>query len=359
MDHPQIFTEDLLAWFHKNRRSLPWRENRTAYRTWISEIMLQQTRVSVVIPFYTRFLRQFPSIFHLAQASLDEVYKSWEGLGYYSRARNLQKGAQYCVEHFAGDLPQSVDELLRIPGVGPYTAGAIASQVYNLPVPAIDGNAIRVFSRLLGLFISPQDSAGKKEIYRRVLDIIPKDSAGDFNEAIMELGAIICTPGHPKCGQCPITCHCEALSLNVVSAIPLKNKKQVVPVKDYTIFILQKGEEIYLQKRPDTGLLAGLYEFFTYPEKIPLREVKSRLQSNLGVQKDAFLSVTKLGDSHHIFSHLKWEMTGYLIRLSDAVILTAPSFCENSAGSFIPLTEAQKKPFPSALKAYTNSLFQR
>jgi A/G-specific adenine glycosylase len=373
----QLIVQSLREWFFDNRRSLPWRENRTAYGTWVSETMLQQTRVATVIPYYNRFLALFPDILTLSAAPQEEVYKVWEGLGYYSRARNLQNGAKYCADHFGGNLPDSIKLLLSIPGIGPYTAGAIASLAFGLPEPAVDGNVIRVFSRLFALFIYPQDVKARKEIAEIVRKLLPVDNAADFNEAVMDLGAAICTPTNPNCKACPLSTLCEAFLIGKQKDLPLRKPKRENPVIPYTILVLQKGDEFFIRKRPNTGLLANLFEFPSFPGLLTKDELEDYIYRDFGISSDQIVSVTPLGSADHSFSHLKWQMEGYLVAVCDRgqsgeagsdnslrylgeqqkVPALLPFAEKQLQGDFYPISAINRMAFPSAIRAYTSAVF--
>lgn len=347
--------EILLDWFDRNRRVLPWRENRTAYGTWVSETMLQQTRVTAVIPYFRRFLERFPDIAKLSEAPLEDVYKAWEGLGYYSRARNLQKGAQYCVRHHRGAVPADYGLLLEVPGIGPYTAGAIASLAFGLPEPAVDGNAIRVFSRLFGLFVSPQDTSARKNIAELVRGILPADRAGDFNEAVMDLGATVCVPRNPDCGGCPLSGQCEANILGKQSELPLKKVRKDSPVISLTIAVIRRDGRIFVRQRPDTGLLAGLFEFPCFDGHIGPDTLRDRVAADFRVPAGCRISVTGIGGAFHTFSHLKWDMDGYFVDIGEDKKAARPLPLSEAQpdGGFYTMTELEKMAFPSALKVYT------
>ena len=372
-------TENLLDWFDLNKRILPWRTHRTAYTTWISETMLQQTRVNTVIPYYTRFLEEFPNIRSLAEASIDKINKVWEGLGYYSRARNLKKGAEFCVANFKGELPEHPADLIRVPGIGPYTCGAVSSMIHGYPMPAVDGNAIRVTSRLFALYINTQDSAAKKTVYDKLTEILPEQRPGDFNEAVMDLGACICTPRSPGCNICPVSSFCGAFAMSVQNILPLRSKKKEIPSFPYTVLILTVENQIYINRRPETGLLSGLYEFILYPEKLSQIKLQDLLSQSFPSIHPEKLKYNFLGESKHIFSHLQWEMTGYQIDL-DSKTTQLISALQNAkkedlisdksktkvflkplqsvmTGRFYSREEAALLPFPSALKIYTRTLF--
>ena len=251
----------LLEWFYKNRRSLPFREDPTPYHVWLSEVMLQQTRVSAVLPYYYRFLEALPDIPALAACEEERLHKLWEGLGYYSRVRNLQKAAKLVCAQYGGQLPADYAALLALPGIGEYTAGAIASISFGLPVPAVDGNVLRVFSRLyndLGVITEP---AVKKAFTARVMEHQPPEKAGDYNQALMELGALVCVPnGAPLCGQCPLAEVCRARAAGTTAQLPQKAKpkpRKIVPV---TLALVESPAGFLVQQRPQKGLLAGLWQ---------------------------------------------------------------------------------------------------
>lgn len=360
MTKGRLIAEALLGWFEYSRRELPWREDRTAYGTWVSETMLQQTRVTAVIPYFKSFLTLFPDIPSLAKASQQEVYKAWEGLGYYSRAGNLKKGAIFCTEHFGGELPIDYQQLLSIPGIGPYTAGAISSLAFGLSEPAVDGNVIRVFARLYALFIYPQDTKARSRVAELVREMLPADQAGDFNEAVMDLGASICIPGNPSCSICPLSAYCEAFLIGRQNELPLRKPKKEIPVIPYTIVVLRKGAELFVRQRPESGLLANLFEFPSYTGFLDPAELSEHLRRDYQISPDQILSVTELGGATHTFTHIKWEMQGYLVEIADDKKNSHPLFFQEKPvqGDFYPLQIVQKQAFPSALKAYTTVVFQ-
>ena len=351
-----MITSDLLSWFYAHRRDLPWRTSRTPYSTWISEAMLQQTRVTTVLDYYPRFLERFPDPKALAGAEEDLVLKTWEGLGYYSRARNLMKGAKYVCENFGGELPSEPDLLLQIPGIGPYMSGAIASLAFDKPVPAVDGNCIRIYCRLDALPLVPSEGSTYKEIHSRVLKDIPEDAPGDFNEALMDLGATVCTPKSPKCEACPLSENCSAFLLGKQEDFPAKKQKKESPVEEHTILKIYLGDKILVRKRPSTGLLAGLYELIDLPGTMTNKQVQNWLLENfpsLAEVKDE-PDIRPLGRSRHIFSHLRWEMLGYEIHLPVSCRKNQKdlSACACSLGEPVPPDEYDKLAFASALRAY-------
>lgn len=299
----------LLQWYDSHARILPWRESPEPYAIWISEIMLQQTRVEAVKPYFDRWMRAFPDLSSLANASEAEVLKLWEGLGYYSRVRNIHKTAKLVMEENGGSLPSSFAALLRLPGIGEYTAGAVGSIAFQLPVPCVDGNVLRVVARLTADKTDVSTASAKKLFTEWVSDIIPKERPGDFNQAMMELGATVCLPnGLPKCDLCPIAFLCEARRQNRVTEYPVKSGKRPRKVEKKTVLILLDETRTALRRRPESGLLAGLWEFPNMNGTLTHEEVHQLLIAS-GLKT---ASLTKLKNAKHIFTHIEWEMTGYL-----------------------------------------------
>ena len=300
----------LLRWYEQNKRTLPFRTVSTPYRVWVSEIMLQQTRVSAALPYFERFMAELPTVADLAACDPERLHKLWEGLGYYSRVRNLQKAAQIVMEQHGGALPADYDALLKLPGVGAYTAGAIASISFGLPVPAVDGNVLRVFSRLYndpGVITEP---AVKKAFTARVMEHQPPEKAGDYNQALMELGALVCVPnGAPLCGQCPLAESCLARAAGTTAQLPQKAKpkpRKLVPV---TLALVESPAGFLVQQRPEKGLLAGLWQPILWEDEHLLQaEVLARLAAlglDTGTAAPAALPAAK-----HIFTHIEWLMSG-------------------------------------------------
>lgn len=319
-------TPFLLAWFQRQARVLPWRTEPRPYYVWVSEIMLQQTRVEAVKPYFARFIRVLPDIRTLAECEEELLLKLWEGLGYYNRVRNLQKAAKVVVEKYQGELPASYEELLRLPGVGSYTAGAIASIAYQIPVPAVDGNVLRVMARLTESYKDIGKVSVKKETEKLLKEHMPKGEARAFNQAIMEIGAMVCLPnGEPKCMDCPIRRFCLAFERQVVMELPVKTKKKARRVEEMTVFVIRLADRkegaaffdwgnswkdgVALHRRPDRGLLAGLYEFPNVPEKLDLEAARKVLEG-WGVKIRTILPIE---EAKHIFSHVEWYMKGYLV----------------------------------------------
>ena len=299
---PAAFRRALLDHFDRHRRPLPWRSRRTPYRVMVSEVMLQQTRAETVLPYYERWLRRFPGWDSLAGAPLDEVLREWKGLGYYRRARSLHRMAQVVRERFGGRLPEDPEELRELPGVGPYTAGAVASIAFGRVVPAVDGNVRRVLSRLLDLE-APSDPRLGREAAR----LIDPERPGDFNEAMMELGATVCTPRSPACGRCPVEEWCRARAEETVAERPAPRPRRRTPRVEYAAVLAVAEGKALLMKRPDAGLLAGMWEFpcvevGTGDGKRDHAAAALRLLGGLGLRGDP---VAHLDPVRHAFSHLR------------------------------------------------------
>ena len=250
----------LTQWFDTHQRAMPWRETPSPYRTWISEMMLQQTQVDTVIPYFGRFIKRFPTVEALATAPLDDVLKQWEGLGYYSRARNLHKAAQQVVAVHAGVLPTTYTELQTLPGIGPYAAAAIASIAYAVPVPVVDGNVLRVFARFWGLETDIRLPRIRQEIFDRLMPVIATQTPSMFNQAIMELGALVCTPKKPQCARCPLQPHCVAYATDQTETLPVKAKAKPVPHYVIGVGLVRYQGQILIAKRKESGMLGGLWE---------------------------------------------------------------------------------------------------
>ena len=338
--------QPLLEWYDRGHRMLPWRENKDPYRIWVSEIMLQQTRVEAVIPYYHRFLETFPDIAALANAEDEKLLKSWEGLGYYSRVRNMKKAAVAVMEEYGGRMPDTWEELQKLSGIGSYTAGAIASIAYDRPVPAVDGNVLRILSRLrMDVdFINLQSV--KKRVEEELAEVMPDKRPGDFNQALMELGATVCIPnGEPKCGECPWQELCLAKAADRMEEFPRKETKKKRTIEKKTVLILKECDKIAIHKRPDKGLLAGLYEFPMLDGHRNESEVILRLkEAGLGVVR-----IERLPEAVHIFSHKEWHMIGYAVRVDELEkqAETAMDYL------FVDIEETEAKyPIPSAFAAY-------
>ena len=304
----QIVTP-LLSWYAEHKRPLPWRNEPTPYHVWISEIMLQQTRIEAVIPYYERFLKELPDVASLAAVDDDKLMKLWEGLGYYSRARNLKKAANQIMELYGGALPESADELRKLSGIGDYTAGAIASISFGKPEPAVDGNVLRVIMRVLGKTDDIAQQSTKKETSSALREIYPEgEDAKNLTQAIMELGESVCIPnGEPKCSVCPLASLCKANKENLTDTIPVKSPKKPRKQEQKTVFLLSCREKYAICKRPGSGLLAGLWEFPNTQSHLSEEEAFSYL-GTLGLSP---IAVAPCVDAVHIFTHIEWRMTGY------------------------------------------------
>lgn len=342
--------EPLLAWYDKDHRKLPWRENKDPYRIWVSEIMLQQTRVEAVKPYFARFMERFPTIEALSNAEDDVLLKCWEGLGYYSRARNLKKAAIMIMEEYGGQMPDTWNELQKLPGIGSYTAGAIASIAFNRLVPAVDGNVLRIISRLRmdGEFITL--AAVKKRVETELMEVMPK-RAGDFNQALMELGAVVCIPnGEPKCDICPWGKICLAKKHGCMAEYPKKEPKKKRKIEYKTVLVLKHGENVAIHKRPDKGLLAGLYELPMLEGHLQERDVIDMLQDK-GLYP---IRIEKLPSAVHIFSHKEWHMNAYAVRIDE--LLNENGGQEEGYRFVHPKETEAEYPIPSAFAAFAEYL---
>lgn len=301
----------LLAWYRDHGRDLPWRREPTPYHIWISEIMLQQTRIEAALPFYERFVARLPDIASLAAVEDDKLMKLWEGLGYYSRARNLKKAAGLLMSDYGGCLPREAGELKKLPGIGGYTAGAIASIAYGQPEPAVDGNVLRVMARLLACGEDVTLPKTKARVSRLLRAVYP--TGGDaalFTQALMELGEIVCIPnGHPLCGQCPLREHCSAYGAKTVALYPVRSGKKQRRIQRRTVLLLSCGGSYAIRRREDRGLLAGLWEFPNPEGWLTGDETAEHLRS-LGTEA---LSCVPCGEGRHIFSHVEWHMRGFRV----------------------------------------------
>ena len=292
---------------------MPWRDDATPYHVWLSEIMLQQTRIEAAKAYYDRFTRCLPDIPSLAAVSEEELLKLWEGLGYYNRARNLKKAASLLVERYDGRLPADYDLLLSLPGIGRYTAGAIASIAYGLAEPAVDGNVLRVTMRYLNCDEDIMKMSVRTKMEKQLRAIMPKDCPGEFNQALMELGACVCVPnGAPKCGACPLRTVCLAEKSGAWASLPVKEAKKPRRIEEKTVFFLQCGGQYAVRKRPETGLLAGLWELPNVEGTLDAQQALALLDSWGLVPEE----LTRTRERTHIFTHVEWRMRCYDIRVS-------------------------------------------
>ncbi len=303
----KLWVDKLLYWYEKSKRDLPWRKRKDPYSIWISEIMLQQTKVDTVIDYYNRFLEKFPTVEDLSNADLDEVLKMWEGLGYYSRAKNIHKAANKIVTEYKGNFPNTYEEIISLPGIGEYTAGAILGIAYNKPYPAIDGNVLRVMARVLLIQKDITDKNVKKEIHENLIAVFPQNRASDFNQSLMELGALICIPKSPKCLLCPIYEECEGFKNNMQAILPIKKKKEKQKKVTRYIGIIKKEGYILMNKRPSNGLLGDLWEF-PGVDCDDEKEFTENFKKKYGID---ILKIKYDRDAKHIFTHIIWEMKVY------------------------------------------------
>ena len=305
----EVVTE-LLNWYDKNKRILPWRQDKAPYHVWISEIMLQQTRIEAVLSYYERLMKELPDISSLAKVSEDKLLKLWEGLGYYNRARNLKKAAMIIEKQFHGIFPNTYSEIIQLPGIGEYTASAISSICFNEKQVTVDGNVMRVFTRFYNDSSNISKESTKKMIHEKLLSVIPKD-AGKFNEGLMELGEVICIPnGKPKCEMCPLKRHCKSYKNSNYFFYPVRDDKKIKEEIDMTVIIPIYDNKIFIRKRRDHGLLHGLYEFPNVVGKKDLEDIHL-LGSEFGQVKDIQKSICYT----HVFTHKKWKMQAYFIFL--------------------------------------------
>lgn len=334
-------TERLIEWFRQEKKPLPWRQDPTPYHVWISEIMLQQTRIEAVIPYYHRFLEAFPDVFALASSSEDALMKHWEGLGYYSRARNLKKAAQQIVDRFDGVMPSSAEELRTLPGIGDYTAGAIASIAYGQPEPAVDGNVLRVIARLTADSRDVMRASTRTDIAGKLRTVYPEgEEAALLTEGLMELGETVCIPnGMPLCHACPWQGLCLAESRGETDRYPVRTPKKERRIQERSVFLIRAEGQYALQKRPPEGLLAGMWEYPNREGTYTPEQIKEDLKG-CGLK---VVAVTPIGRAKHIFSHVEWHMTGFLVD------------CHTRAGDFTwdtPAAIQKEKAIPTAFKAY-------
>ena len=348
--------QPLLAWYDAHARVLPWREQPTPYRVWVSEIMLQQTRVEAVKPYFERFMTALPGIRDLAEAPEDVILKLWEGLGYYNRVRNMQKAARKLVAEYDGQMPADFDAILELPGIGSYTAGAIASIAFGLPYPAVDGNVLRVLSRIEKSCDDILKQSVKRRFEQEIKAVIPADRAGDFSQSLIELGAIVCVPnGAPRCGECPLATLCQAHKEGVETELPKKTPPKSRRIQDKTVLVLVSDNQAALRKRPGKGLLAGLYELpnlegHLKPDQV-LDYVKSEGLSPIRIQE--------LPAAKHIFSHIEWHMAGYVVKVEDPEIPDRQTDEAAQAASpgklfFVEKQQMEEKySIPAAFAAYT------
>lgn len=336
--------EPLIKWYRENKRDLPWRENPDAYHVWVSEIMLQQTRVEAVKPYYARFLQELPDIRALAEAKEDKLLKLWEGLGYYNRVRNMQEAARQIMLDYQGEFPCEYEEIRKLKGIGNYTAGAISSFAFGIPKPAVDGNVLRVLSRITGSDEDIMKQSVRKRFEEQLQCVIPADTASDFNQGLIELGAIVCVPnGEPKCLECPVRDWCVAHAEGREMELPVRKKPAPRRIEKRTVIIFRDGETRGIRKRPTKGLLAGLYEFPNLEGHLTREEVIDYCKQ-IGLSP---IRIKKLEKAKHIFSHVEWHMIGYQIQVDEL-----EKACTSEMIFAYPEEIQKRYPIPAAFEKY-------
>ena len=362
------FVKPMLVWYNENARDLPWRRTKDPYLIWVSEIMLQQTRVEAVLGYYERFTSALPTVTDLALCPEDRLLKLWEGLGYYSRARNMQKAARIVCESYAGQMPASAAALMKLPGIGEYTAGAISSIAFGQAEPAVDGNVLRVIARLEAISDNILNESVKKKIREELRGLYDANDGtfGLLNQAFMDLGAGVCLAGSaPKCDICPISSYCRCFELGLQSELPVRVKKQKRRIEKRTVLLLHRDETYAIRKRPDSGLLSGLYEFPNETGELSSDDALGKAES-MGLMP---LRIKKLSAAKHIFSHVEWHMTGFEILVApsefpeddgvqDAGDLshTKENVKENPLIFATPEMIESKYPVPSAFEKYAKMI---
>ncbi len=344
--------ERVLTYYDEHARSLPWRDEPTPYRVWVSEIMLQQTRVDTVIDYFNRFMTVFPTVADLAEAEEDVLLKQWEGLGYYSRARNLKKAAQTIVDEWGGLLPSEKKDLLTLAGIGDYTAGAIASIAYGKDEVAVDGNFIRVACRLLAYDGDVWKSAGKRLITEFWQMVLPTTKASQFNQAVMDIGATICLPnGEPKCGECPLSVYCQSFRQGNPLDYPLKKQKKKRKIEKKTVLLLYSYNQVMINKREEKGLLAGMLEFPMLDGERTKDEVLTWLKER-GYEA---LRIKKGERAKHIFSHIEWHMNSWEVEVDCFSVFESP---ENSY-RWVDCKQISEITLPTAFKVFRKEVMRR
>lgn len=341
--------ESLISWYRTHKRALPWRDTGVPYDVWLSEIMLQQTRIEAVIPRFLMFKKELPTIHDLSLCEDDRLMRLWEGLGYYSRARNLKKCACILTEKYDGKLPSDPDRLARLPGIGPYTAGAIASIAFGIGVPAVDGNIMRILARYFGIDKNirlPETKKLFEEILSDVFSHPSFSSAGsEINQGFMELGQTVCIPnGFPQCASCPLSVSCRAYQTDTISDFPFRSALKKRKIIQRTLLVIRDGQHFLMHKRPETGLLAGLYEFTGVDRSCSKAEAVTEAE-RMGLKP---LKISALPDSMHIFTHLEWHMKAFEIQVEELT--------QMPEGSFLRVTkkELSDMAIPSAFKTYVD-----
>lgn len=343
------FQNDLINWFHAEKRDLPWRRTADPYQIWISEIMLQQTRVETVIPYYKRFIEKFPTLTDLADAEEEVLLKQWEGLGYYSRVRNLQAGVREVAEKYGGRVPESRKAISSLKGVGPYTAGAVLSIAYGLPEHAVDGNVMRVLSRILLIEEDIAKPKTRKTFEEAVTELISHEDPSAFNQGLMELGALICTPTSPKCLLCPVREHCAAFHEGRQNDLPVKTKAKAGKAVNYIMAAIRDGDNYLMEKRPSTGLLANMWQFplVEVPRSMEAAEVEEALSEQF---KGLVKKTEKITSFKHVFSHLTWNVEGFIAEGQNLEITDNMKWVNAAEMELLPISGPVQK-MKTALKS--------
>ena len=332
----------LRKWFAQERRDLPWRRRRDLYAIWVSEVMLQQTRVETVVPYYVRFLKRFPSLKQLAAAPLPDVLKAWEGLGYYSRARNLWRAAGRVVEKFRGRIPATYEHFRELPGVGDYIAAAVLSIGRGLVMPVVDGNVLRVACRWQGIDSDIRLPAAKRSVASFLGRVIPADAPGDFNESMMELGALVCLPKNPLCRQCPLQPGCYADRHDKTGSLPVKSRKKPVATYRVALAVIRRAGRVYIQQRPENGHLGGLWEFpggKCRDEEDPQKAVRRECREELAIEVEP---LAELAVVRHAYSHFKVVLHVFACRLAGGLIRA------RQPHAWVKVSDLDRYPFPAA-----------
>lgn len=342
------FQHDLLHWFHDQKRSLPWREDQDPYKVWVSEIMLQQTKVDTVIPYFNRFIEKFPTVEKLAEAEEQDVLKAWEGLGYYSRAKNLQYAVREVAETYNGQVPNNAKQLSALKGVGPYTTGAILSIAYGVPEPAVDGNVMRVLSRILMIEDDIAKASTRRIFERAVRELISHEDPSGFNQGLMELGALACTPKSPACMLCPVQSHCQAFDQGTQLLYPVKTKaKKQKKLAYFTCVLQNKQGEFFIEQRPNEGLLANMWQFpMVLKQDVDEEHLEAWVEEKFQV---SIKEKEKLPGIKHVFSHVIWDLDVRMFQIES-------EDDSNVERSMLKLDDLSAYPFPVPFQKLIRSL---
>lgn len=349
------FSSHLLKWYQDHKRQMPWRDEPDPYKIWISEIMLQQTRVDQATPYFRNFISLFPTVYDLAKADQQEVLKAWEGLGYYSRARNLHSAAKMVVKELDGKLPASYDEIIKLKGIGPYTAAAVTSIAFNKPNAVVDGNVIRVLTRYFGIEEDTRSAKTRNKVQEFASDLIDEDRPGDFNQALMELGSEVCTPANPDCNKCPVQAGCVAFKIAKTDVIPYKSPAKKKPHHTIGVGIIEnKNGKLLIALRPENAMLGGLWEFPGGKQKDGehiQQTIERELHEELGVKVKAYKELMSL---KHTYSHFSITMHAWFCTL----IAGTPKPNESQEVRWVTRDELEQYPFPKANKVLTEKLIK-